>query len=114
MDEDDYGLIVPLDDFKWNIIQAHTYGSCYGFRGWCEHFVDLMIKHPIFVDPVDTLEGHLMFFFNRMKNSDSNSDYDYSHFKPNIKKYNIILGIGRNAHFAPDFEIGVKLGWGDY
>ena len=28
-----------------------------------------------------------------------------------MKKYDIISGIGDDAHFAPDYKMGLELGW---
>ncbi len=39
-------------------------------------------------------------------------EFDYSHLKEEQEKYNITCGIGKDAHFAPDYEIGLRLGWG--
>ena len=32
--------------------------------------------------------------------------------KPDQQRYGIISGIGNDAHFAPDYRIGLELGWG--
>ncbi|MCK4464407.1 MAG: pyruvate formate lyase family protein, partial [Bacteroidales bacterium] len=117
LDEDDYGRVVPPDDFEWKIIPNHSDGSFYGYKGWAENFSFLMGRHPVFVDPVDALAGRWMFFLSRMKGkvwegSIWNPDYDYSHLQPGFDKYNIICGIGCDAHLGPDYRIGLKLGWG--
>ena len=39
-------------------------------------------------------------------------DFDYSHLQPEQEKYGIIHGIGGDTHFTPDYQIGLKLGWG--
>lgn len=112
LNEDDYGRVVPPEDFKWDIIPNHADGSFYGYEGWTENFYDLMSKHPIYVDPVDAFSGKWMFFLSRMKGTTWNPAYDYSHLKKDFEKYSIIAGIGFDAHFAPDYSIGLKLGWG--
>ncbi len=112
LDEDDYGRIVPPEGFEWRIIPNHPEGSFYGYQGWADNFSGLMRKHPLYVDPVDAFSGKWMFFLSRMKGSIWPSEYDYSHLKPFFEKYNIICGIGFDAHFAPDYQIGLKLGWG--
>ena len=38
--------------------------------------------------------------------------FDYSDLKPLQEKYGIIPGIGKMHHFAPDYQIGLRLGWG--
>ncbi len=112
LNEDDYGRIVPPEGFEWKIIPNHPDGSFYGYQGWAENFNDLMSKHPIYVDPLDAFSGKWMFFLSRMKGSIWPPEYDYSHLKPLFEKYNIICGIGFDAHFAPDYKIGLELGWG--
>lgn len=111
LNEDDYGRVVPPADFEWEIKPNHTDGSFYGYKGWADNFHALMCKHPVYVDPVDAFSGRWMFFLSRMKGSTWNPDYDFSHLKPEFEKYNIIAGIGFDAHFAPDYKIGLELGW---
>lgn len=111
LNEDDYGRIVPPEGFGWKIIPNHPDGSFYGYQGWAENFYDLMSKHPIYIDPLDAFSGKWMFFLSRMKGSIWPPEYDYSHLKPLFEKYNIICGIGFDAHFAPDYKIGLELGW---
>ncbi len=112
LNEDDYGRIVPPSDFEWRIIPNHHNGSFYGYKGWSENFYALMSKHPVYVDPEDAFSGKWMFFLSRMKGPAWNPDYDYSFLEPEWEKYNIIPGIGFDAHFAPDYKIGLELGWG--
>ncbi len=111
LNEDDYGRVVPPEDFAWKIKPTHSDGSFYGYEGWSDNFFDLMSKHPVYVDPVDAFSGKWMFFLSRMKGSTWNPAYDFSHLKPGFEKYNIIPGIGFDAHFAPDYRIGLELGW---
>ncbi len=111
LDEDDYGRVVPPEDFVWEIIPNHQDGSFYGYKGWSDNFYDLMCKHPVYVDPVDAFSGRWMFFLSRMKGSTWNPDYDFSQLKAEFDKYNIIAGIGFDAHFAPDYGIGLEAGW---
>jgi len=112
LNEDDYGRVVQPEEFAWQIIPNHADGSFYGYSGWTENFCDLMAKHPLYVDPADALAGKWMFFMSRMKGSTWNPDYSYDHLKPAIAKYDIKAGIGADAHFAPDYTIGLELGWG--
>lgn len=53
-----------------------------------------------------------MYFMSKMRPNKWNPDYPYDHLKENISRYDIICGIGDDAHFAPDYEMGVRLGWG--
>lgn len=110
LDEDDYGRVVPPKD-HWNSISNHPDGSFYGLEGWTNNFCDLMEHHPVYVDPNDAFAGRWMFFLSRMRSNKWNPAYPYDFLKENIMKYDIICGIGDDAHFAPDYQMGVKLGW---
>ena len=111
LDEDDYGRIVPPKGL-WDIKPNHVDGSFYGYDGWTENFCSLMDIHPVYIDADDALAGRWMYFMSKMRKNKWNPAYPYTHLEDNIKKYDIISGIGDDAHFAPDFEIGLKLGWG--
>ena len=112
LDEDDYGRFVAPDDFHWEIIPNHENGSFYGYDGWSANICDLLDKHPIYVDPLDCISGKWSFFLSRMKGPIWKPEHDYSHLVPEMERYNIINGIGNDAHFAPDYTIGLELGWG--
>ncbi len=111
LDEDDYGRIVPPKG-NWEIIPNHEDGSFYGFDGWCNNFCSLMNVHPTYVTEYDAFAGRWMYFMSKMRPGKWNPDYPYDHLLGDIKKYDIICGIGDDAHFAPDFQMGVELGWG--
>jgi len=110
LDEDDYGRVVPPANL-WNIIPNHSDGSFYGFDAWADNFCSLMNVHPVYVDPNDAFAGRWMYFMSKMRKNKWNPDYPYDFLKPNIEKYNIICGIGDDAHFAPDYQLGLSLGW---
>lgn len=111
-DEDDYGSIVPPESFQWQPIPNHPDGSFYGYQGWADNFYDLMSRHPLYVDPLDAFTGKWLICLSRVKGSRWLPENDYSHLKPFFAKYNILCGIGDDAHFAPDYQIGLELGWG--
>ena len=111
LDEDDYGRVVPPKGL-WNIIPNHPDGSFYGFDAWTDNFCSLMDVHPVYVDPDDAFAGRWMYFMSKMRPNKWNPDYPYDHLKENIQKYDIICGIGDDAHFAPDYSMGLELGWG--
>ena len=110
LDEDDYGRVVPPEGL-WNIIPNHPDGSFYGYDAWTENFCSLMDVHPVYVDPDDAFAGRWMYFMSKMRPNKWNPAYPYDHLKENIRKYDIICGIGDDAHFAPDYAMGLKLGW---
>ena len=111
LDEDDYGRIVPPKGL-WKIIPNHPDGSFYGYDAWTENFCSLMAVHPVYIDPDDAFCGRWMYFMSKMRPGKWNPDYPYDFLKDDIERYNIICGIGDDAHFAPDFQMGLELGWG--
>lgn len=110
LDEDDYGRVVMPKD-PWKIIPNNPDGGFYGLDGWTNNFCSMMDSYPLYVDPKDMFAGRWVYFLSRMKKNKWNPKYPYNHLKGNIEKYNIICGIGDDAHFAPDFKIGLTLGW---
>ncbi len=111
LDEDDYGRIVPPKGL-WETIPNHPDGSFYGYDAWTDNFCSLMAVHPVYVDPDDAFCGRWMYFMSKMRKNKWNPDYPYDFLEEDIERYNIICGIGDDAHFAPDFHIGLSLGWG--
>ena len=111
LDEDDYGRIVPHEGV-WAIRPNHPDGSFYGFDAWTDNFCSLMDVHQVYVDPDDALAGRWCYFMSKMRPNKWNPAYPYDHLKADIERYDIIHGIGDDAHFAPDYEMGLKLGWG--
>jgi len=122
MDEDDYGSVPPPEDFhftpEFNDPINQTF---YGARHWSSNFRRLMEAHPVYVDPNDALAGRWMFILQRLrpfesatsnKNMEMAPIFDYSHLKPDQLKYDLQPGIGKMHHFAPDYHIGLELGWG--
>ena len=115
-DEDDYGLVLPPESFKADLPVRDATGQFSGPRAWAANFRWLMEHHPLYIDPDDAIAGRWMFMLSRMRLgyqlSRSNFAFDYSHLEPLQQKYDITTGIGKDAHFAPDYQIGLDLGWG--
>lgn len=115
-DEDDYGLVLPPESFKVDLPVRDATGQFSGPRAWAENFRWLMEHHPLYIDPDDAIAGRWMFMLSRLRLGYSlaapNFAFDYSHLMPLQKKYDITTGIGADAHFAPDYQIGLELGWG--
>lgn len=115
-DEDDYGLVLPPEGFVPELPVRDENGSFAGAYAWGRNFRYLMENHPVYIDPDDALAGRWMFMLSRMrlgyKLYRSNFAFDYSDLVPLQEKYDITSGIGKDAHFAPDYEIGLSLGWG--
>ncbi len=112
MNEDDYGMVLPPEDFVWQPKPNHPNGSFYGLEGWTDNFRDLLECLPVYVDPRDALAGRYMVLLNRLRKCNWPPEFDYSELKPDQERYGIISGIGNDAHFAPDYQIGLELGWG--
>ena len=110
LDEDDYGRIVPPKGL-WDTIPNHPDGSFYGYDAWTDNFCSLMEVHPVYIDPDDAFCGRWMYFMSKMRRNKWNPAYPYDFLQEDIDRYNIICGIGDDAHFAPDFHIGLELGW---
>ena len=134
MDEGDYGRHVAPRDFHWQFTPNHADGSFYGYSGWALNFESLLASQPVYVDPYDALAGQTYFYLSKMKGAKStcaaeqpdtkarrkpgaasciwNPDFNFIHLKPWQQKYNIVHGIGNDAHYASDLVMGLKLGWG--
>jgi len=115
-DEDDYGLVLPPATFAVDLPVRDATGQWSGPRSWAANFRWLMERHPLYIDADEAIAGRWMFMLSRMRLgyrlSRSNFAFDYSHLEPLQKKYDITTGIGKDAHFAPDYKIGLELGWG--
>lgn len=117
-DGDDYGSIPAPENYKFHCIPNHENGSWYGYDGWSRNFYKLMDEHPVYVDPVDAFTCRWMFsmIWFEEKSQEAglnwNPNYPYDHLKKEQELYGIITGIGDDAHFGGDYEIGLTLGWG--
>ncbi len=109
LDEDDYGRIVPT--FEWNIIPNHPDGNFYGLQGWTDNFCDLMEKHDVYVDFDDAFTGRWMYFMSKMRPSQYDKSLLPCELRACLEKYQSDAGIGFDAHFCPDYTIGLSLGW---
>ncbi len=116
MDEDDYGWVLPPDSREITLPVINGNGSFHGVRAWGTNFRYLMEHHPVYIDPADALAGRWMYMMSRMRANYrlelSPFGFDYSHLRPDQIKYDITPGIGKDAHFASDYSIGLRLGWG--
>ena len=113
LNQDDYNnLPLPPKEERWEIIPNHKNGSFYGLDGWAENYSWIMKNHPVYIDVNDAFAGRCCYFINIRKYPDVwNPDYPYTELESDFKKYDIYSGIGGDAHFAPDFHMGLKLGW---
>ena len=121
MDEDDYGSVPPPEGVNIRIqYNDPAHKTFYGAQMWAANFRSVLEQHPVYIDPQDALAGRWMFILQRLRpfesavsqnNMEMAPVFDYDFLKPEQKKYGIIPGIGKMHHFAPDYSIGLKLGW---
>ncbi len=117
-DEDDYGYVLPPEEFvkKFRFPVVDENGSFHGVSAWAKNYRALLEAHPVYVDPDDALAGRWMFMMSRMragyKLSLAPFPVDYSFLHHDQELYDLTHGIGKDAHFAPDYRIGLALGWG--
>ncbi len=115
MDGDDYGLVLPPEDFSWEPRANHECGSFFGCDGWGRNFRSLMEHYPVYVDPADAIAGRARLFLSWRRfamGARWHPDYPYDHLKADQQRYGITPGIGSDSHFGPDYRIGLELGWG--
>ena len=117
-DEDDYGYVLPPEEFmrtfRFPVLDEN--GSFHGVSAWAKNYRALLEAHPVYVDPDDALAGRWMFMMSRMRAGYQLSlapfPVDYSFLHHDQELYDLTHGIGKDAHFAPDYRIGLSLGWG--
>lgn len=112
LDEDDYGRVVPPEDFHFEFIANNDNGSYYGYEGWRTNYCKLLAEHPLYCDPLDAFVGRGFFFMTRQKGAIWNPDIPYDDLKTAFERYNIVCGIGSDGHFTPDLTMGFAMGWG--
>ena len=112
LDEDDYGRVVPPDDFHFEMVPNNENGSFYGYEGWRTNYCKLLDEHPLYCDPLDAFVGRGFFFMTRQKGAIWNPDIPYDDLKEAFDRYNIVCGIGSDGHFTPDLRMGFEMGWG--
>jgi pyruvate-formate lyase len=122
MDEDDYGSVLPPEDFQFEPeFNDPVHQTFYGAELWGRNFRRLMEVHPVYVDVNDALAGRWMFILQRLRPFESATSvnnlemapvFNYAHLKPTQEKYDLLPGIGKMHHFAGDYRIGLSLGWG--
>lgn len=117
-DGDDYGSVPAPDDYRFQCVPNHQNGSWYGYKGWSENFYKLMCEHPVYIDSADAFTCRWMYSMiwfdekSQEKGLNWNPDFPYDYLKKDQELYGIVTGIGADAHFGGDYEIGLSLGWG--
>jgi len=113
-DADDYGTVPLPDDFSFTPIPSAPGGGIYGARACAENFAALLDAHPVYVDPLEMLCGRWRAMLTQYRVPGGVWDearFPYDNLKPLQEKYCIIPGIGADSHCAPDFTIGLALGF---
>ncbi len=111
MDSDDYGSLALPEDFSFQPAPNHESGGFFGVSGWSENFKRLMEIHPIYVDPLEILCGRWRVQLSSYNLKWPHDRFPYGRLEPEQERYGIIHGIGSDTHFAPDFKIGLSLGF---
>lgn len=141
-DLDDFGTVPISDGYEVTPWYNNSNGSFYGYDGMSENFCRVIDAHEPYVDPMEMLCGrwrdmlvnyrgdvHYLPDWLRKKPKimelmSSSTDqwskrwdeqrFPYDELKPLQEKYNIQTGIDGDAHFACDYRIGFKLGFGGF
>lgn len=139
-DLDDFGTVPISENYEVKPWYNSSNGSFYGFDGMAENFCRVIGAHEPYVDPMEMLcgrwrdmlvnyRGDVHYLPDWLKKRpeiielmSSATDqwskrwdeqrFPYDHLKPLQEKYNIQTGIDGDAHFACDYSIGFKLGFG--
>lgn len=115
MDLDDNGGIPLPTDFKFEPFSNNINGSFTNELGFSVNLAKLLDAHPVYVDPMEILAGRravmLLDYQGGWPGDWPENLYPFDNLKDGQKFYNIIHGIGKNQHYACDFDIGLKLGF---
>lgn len=114
-DADDYGT-VPVDEkFDFTPVPNRADGSIFGAAACAQNFEGLLRAHSVYVDPLEILCGRWRKMLTEYRAKGRLWDderFPYDGLKPLQEKYGIISGIDADSHCAPDFAIGLELGFG--
>ncbi|MBQ8208462.1 MAG: pyruvate formate lyase family protein [Clostridia bacterium] len=142
-DLDDFGTVPLPEGYEVMPYYNSENGSFYGEEAMAENFCRVLDAHPAYVDPMEMLcgrwrdmlvnyRGDVHYMPDWMKKNEKlrnfvhgganamwskrwdEKSFPYDHLKPLQKKYNIQTGIDGDAHFACDYRIGLKLGFGGF
>lgn len=142
-DLDDFGTVPLSKDYIVEPWYNSSNGSFYGYDGMAENFCRIIDAHEPYVDSNEMLcgrwrdmlvnyRGDLHYMPDWLKNNLKNLEFikngatnqwskrwdeqrfPYDDLKPLQAKYNISTGIDGDAHFACDYSIGFKLGFGGF
>lgn len=111
MDGDDYGTIPLPEGYHFEPEYNHPDKCIYGAEALSRNFEKMLRTVPVYVDPLEPLCGRWCDMLPQYRNNPFEKIYPYPELKEKQKHYGIVSGIGADAHFACDYEIGLTLGW---
>ena len=115
-DADDYGTVPLPADFHFEPVTDER-GGIFGARLCAENFSRLLDAHPVYVDPLEILCGRwrtMLTTYRARFGTWDEERWPYDELKPLQEKYGVVSGIGADSHCAPDFAIGLELGFGGF
>ena len=112
MDGDDYGTIPLPEDYRFSPMPTGDKAFFYGAMGNALNYKALLENHPVYVDELEILCGRWADMLPNYRGGSFAKLYPYDALRPEQEKYGINSGIGADAHFACDYRIGLRLGFG--
>lgn len=114
MDGDDYGTVPLPPDYEFKPMYFADKDFFFGDISYALNFKHFLEGHPLYVDPLEIMCGRWADMLPHYTGRDKAYDtvYPYEELKPLQEKYDIVSGIGADAHFACDYSIGLQLGFG--
>jgi formate C-acetyltransferase len=132
MDFDDWAIILPPPDRRKivktisgsgvemsdvlldgvQIVGNDPNGGFYGPRGCGENFRNLLLAHPVYIDPNSALAGGYMANFFAYRKNAWPTGLVPPEFTKEYEKYKGGAPIFGSQHFCQDLQIGLDLGWG--
>jgi formate C-acetyltransferase len=132
MNHDDWGLILPPEEYREvvqtistsgmpitdvllkgvKMVSNHPDGGFYGAKACGANLRALLEAMPPYVDPMSSLAGGYYVNFSSYRKGRWHPDLDYSWLHEEQKKYKLGTGIGAGQHFCQDLTLGFALGWG--
>jgi formate C-acetyltransferase len=115
VNSDDHGGIPMPEGFHFEQISDRPDRVICGSEGFSVNLAKFWAECPIYVDPVEILAGSTLGCCRKRRTSRGSATGLIHRLvrasEGESEKYNIISGIGANNHFAPDYSIGLELGF---
>ncbi|HEY3340906.1 MAG TPA: pyruvate formate lyase family protein, partial [Anaerolineae bacterium] len=94
------------------IVSNDPNGGFYGPRACGENFRNLLLAHPVYIDPLSSLAGGYMANFFAYRKGGLPTGMLMPDFTQEYEKYKGGAPIFGSQHFCQDLQIGLDLGWG--